>query len=548
MQKKIFLSNLIFFLFIYIHFSIKSIKPSKTTGFNEIPLANSVYEEYFCQLNPSIAPLSDGGFAVVWQKGAYPNLDIALQWLTPQLQPKFPIGGIEVTSSLKNESEAVIAPHSSNGVFVAYSKSKINNTRIKVQYYDEQGNPMWPGDGVYASPVVYQENQDEPHLVPDPWGGVYVCYRAWYFDPNIPDQIKCQHLDSKGKRLWKKNALNSGGTKGLKVYPRSLPDDQGGVLVFWRNQGNPFDDEEESMLMEGQHFTSTGKKLWGNQGKTIQETNLAESNGWSFTFYNAVSDGKGGAILVFNDWKNFSDPNLDVVAQRISYKGKILWKDGAVVTQASGHQQHECSIPAGKGGVFVIISQIIKSTQNQLFVYRLNPKGKHKWAESGILLSDPINMGLDYGVCGYFNGKRLPLIWTHQLYAYSSNYDILTAQLTRKGKLIGDPARTMLVDAQEGQFTRDIAYNTSSGCFFAAWDDYRNSYTFGNCDVYGGGQNDNVSQLAEAKRKEAAPYSILIFNHEPNSCRIKDGRLISQTYVFPGRKREKNRVFEKNHP
>jgi hypothetical protein len=341
----------------------------------DIPLSTTTENEEFCQLKQSVATLADGSFGVVWVVGLFPNGDVALQMITGEGKLYFKQGGRLIANTLSDEGDAVIAAHPSSGVFVAFSRqSGEGGQQILVQYFDNAGESMWPGDGIVAAYTGQNEAQSNPILVPDSSGGVYVCY-----DPigNWDDEIKCQHLDANGNRLWGDLGKTAGGEAGLKVFPRAVRDGSGGLLVFWRNQRNVFTDPNQPMIMEGQHFSADGTKLWEERGKTVKITNLAADNEYSFRFMDVVPDRNGGAVIVFNDWTQQTNAAMDVVAQRVADDGSLLWGEGSVVTGDWGHQQLDTAIAADDGGVFVVVYDERNESENILRIYRLGPDGQH---------------------------------------------------------------------------------------------------------------------------------------------------------------------------
>lgn len=246
------------------------------------------------------------------------------------------------------------------------------------------------------------------------------------------------------------------------------------------------------MIMEGQHFSADGTKLWGEHGKTVKITNLAADNGYSFRFMDVVPDRNGGAVIVFNDWTQQTDAAMDVVAQRVADDGSLLWGEGAVVTGDWGHQQLDTAIAADDGGVFVVVLDELNESENILRIYRLGPDGQHCWGTEGVRLSHPTDLSLDYGMSGNFDSlsNRLRLVWTRLKDSVSFNFDVMAARFTGDGQSLDTPGGITLISARDAQFTSAMVYSQAAGLWLAVWDDRRKSQSWDDMDVYAAFVND----------------------------------------------------------
>ncbi len=446
----------------------------------EVAFATSTRSESLSQLRQAVTALPGGGYAVVWVDGDFPDRDVRMQWLGSDGERLFEPEGRVVADLADTESSAVAAPHSTAGAFVAFVRQEAPGSVIYVQSFDASGLPRWPGDGV---PPGIGSGQGNPHLVPDPDGGVFVC---WDQGSGGLATVApwCQHLSSSGSKMWGAEGLSAGGQPGLRVLPRGVADGAGGLLVFWRNHRDVSDGTVDPMLMEGQHFTGDGTRLWGDAGLLVRTTNLEEANGYSFNFFNVVPDGEGGAVLGFNDWVEMSAPNLDVVAQRVAGDGTLLWGDGSAVAATAEHHQHEATVAAPDGGAFVVAYESIGSTRSKLWVYRLGADGTHLWSATGLELSDPDATALDYGAYGLFAQRLLRLVWTHQRFPATFEMDVHFAQYTLSGQRLGGAGGLPVTTVLDAQFVNGFAYSPEARRMLAVWDDRRKG-TWDDLDVYG---------------------------------------------------------------
>jgi hypothetical protein len=427
-------------------------------------------DEECWELQQSVVTLAGGGFGVVWVEGAYPARDVRMQWLDPNGSAVLPAGGLLVAGGSADQADAVIAAHPTAGAFVAFTE----DNEVFVQSFDGAGSPRWPGRGVAVVDSTPYEVLSTPHVVAGPDGGVFVCFM--YSTGGPINDIRCQHVDSTGSRLWDDAGVSvgAGGDADSRVLPRGVADGAGGLLLFWRNQRRAYLEPDRSpMLMEGQHFDSQGSRLWGPTPLVVRTTGLPSVNDYGYWFFQVASDGSGGAVLAFDDSTGGLATGLDVMAQRVSSAGDLLWGDGAVVTDAVGLQQHEQTIGAPDGGAFVAVWEDAGPDHNRLRLFRLAPDGSPAWAPEGLLLSDPAAKALDYSVCGSFDGGSLRLAWTHQRSPGSLEMDVQLAGYSLAGQRRGGTAGISLTPAPDAQFVRGLAFSPVAAGVLVVWDDRR---------------------------------------------------------------------------
>ncbi len=447
----------------------------------EVPLSTGPRYEAFCQLGQPVAALAGGGFAVVWDVDRFPNGDVALQWLSAEGAPLLTQGGRLIAAGPTREGDSVVVASATGGAFVGFTREGDGrSSQVFVQAFDGVGQPRWPGDGIPAGDGLGPEVEREPHLVADEAGGVFACFQA---QGGREPGIRCQHLDGTGRSSWPPSGVLAGGAEGRPVLPRAVSDTQGGLLVFWMNLGSS-SRPDAPLLVEGQHLTPSGSLAWGVGGKVVGETGRGGVNGYAFDELGVVPDGKGGAVVAFNDWARLNDPALDVVAQRVSGDGALLWGQGAVVTGAPGSQQHEATIEAGDGGAFVAVSQSRGANASDLSLYRLDGEGRHSWPSAGTPLSDPGSGTLNYAAVGAYDRQRLFAFWTRRSVPGTLEMDVVGAHFAPDGRRASTPATTVVSGAPSGQFTRQAAVSRPTGRLLVVWDDLRQGQSFDQSDVY----------------------------------------------------------------
>lgn len=449
----------------------------------EVALGTLPVREGFNELRQNLARLPGGGYAVVWESVGLGNGDIHLQVVRPDGTKALGPAGVLVAGTERYESEAVVASSPQGTIFVAWKdvlSGEDLNSRIRVQAYDTAGQALWAAGGVFAADPPNREFQDTPNLVPGPDGGVYVCVQSNLL--TVDDaKVRCNLLDSAGHPLWSETGQDAGGLMGWRILPKGVPDGEGGLLVFWRNERRLFDDETiDPALMEGQRFDPAGTRLWG-QGKIVRTTNLPESGGYIYTVFDVVADGHGGAVLAFDDWSGNPGWGRDVYAQRVNPEGKTLWGSRAVVRSGKAQQQNAAVIAAPDGGAFFVVNEFLGPTSVRSRVFRLSREGRQLWTRKGVLLSN--GRFQDYGAYGSFDDGVLRIAWIHQT-QLGFFFDVNLSAFDLSGRRLTPAAGIPITQAQDAQFLRGFVFDPERGQGFAVWNDRRQG-SFDLMDAYG---------------------------------------------------------------
>jgi len=155
------------------------------------------------------------------------------------------------------------------------------------------------------------------------------------------------------------------------VHPKTgvVSDGLGGAIVVW-------EDHRQGTAIYAQKVNSRGEVQWQENGVPVC-IDLPEVS----PRFGAVSDGSGGAIVVWGD----GDRNL--YAQKIDAMGKKWGTDGILI--ATGI----CSLPVrlsgdGLGGIIVGWNTGRELHHpKESYAQRVDPNGKLLWGEEGIRLN-----------------------------------------------------------------------------------------------------------------------------------------------------------------
>lgn len=103
----------------------------------------------------------------------------------------------------------------------------------------------------------------------------------------------------------------------------------------------------------------------------------------------SVSDGRGGAIIVWGDRRNGTD--LDLYAQRVNSAGVVQWAaNGVPIVIASSTQTNPKLVSDGNGGAIIAWGDA-RGANYDIYAQRINSAGVVQWATNGVVICNAAN-------------------------------------------------------------------------------------------------------------------------------------------------------------
>ena len=211
-----------------------------------------------------------------------------------------------------------------------------------------------------------------------------------------------------------------------------------------------------------QRLDNVNKTLWNPTGVPIS---LANSNQRRLRIVGYDTH----AIIVWNDRRSRS--SWDIYAQAVNLDGQVLWGENAVpICVNAADQSTQAILPDGQGGAVIVWEDERISTEFQdLYAQRINADGKTMWEQDGIpvfnsesLQSNPILIA--DGMNGFY------VVWWDVIGA--DNWHILAYRLNFDGEPLWDaPCITTPIDGMQGDH-RVIA--DGEGGLVVVWQVYEN--------------------------------------------------------------------------
>lgn len=254
----------------------------------------------------------------------------------------WPANGVVAFDSSNSNAPAANPPSlvsdGAGGAFVAWSIA--GGTQL--QHVTASGSIAggWPANGLRLGATL---SLAAPGIQADGAGGVIVTWEG--------ASILAQRVTSGGQLLWSADGvpLGSGGT------PQLIADGSGGAIVAW---------EPPTV----QHVSAAGAPLWSAGGVALADGEAVH----------LTSDGSGGAIVAYQFFGD--DGSYDVGAQRVTASGAIApgWPDGGLlVCNAARDQTQPMIVTDGAGGAIVVWmdNRAFPTTRRDVYASRVTADG-----------------------------------------------------------------------------------------------------------------------------------------------------------------------------
>ncbi|HJN18867.1 MAG TPA: hypothetical protein QGH10_25430 [Armatimonadota bacterium] len=220
---------------------------------------------------------------------------------------------------------------------------------IYAQRMSTGGEPLWGGSEDPVAVAASGHIETSPAVLPLDDGAVLVAYQLEFIegDHKGDADVYAQLIDADGVSVWNdgESPVPIATSLAWESGPVVIGDGEGGAIIVyeWSEDGGDSD-------ILAQRIGPDGEGIW-NDGDTpsiIASSDRPERDPV------VVSDGEGGALIVFV-WDG-PDGNSDVMAQRVTSDGIVLWNEGAQAADVSAtpmRETHPVAVSDGRGGALV---------------------------------------------------------------------------------------------------------------------------------------------------------------------------------------------------
>ena len=222
--------------------------------------------------------------------------------------------------------------------------------------------------------------------------------------------------------------------------------------------------DERDLLTTGidiyaQRIDSNGNSLWNPSGVPISTADDDQS------LPELISDGSGGAIITWQDRRDRSSTELDIYAQRVNSAGVSLWTpNGISICGANQIQQYTDMISDDDGGAIIVW---MDGRYNGIYAQKINSSGDIQWDLDGILIARKASRPrfIDDGE------GEVVIVWEDQRDG-NLGVDIYIQKINSSGVPQWTPNGTAIVTEQYNQQNPRIVAD-GTGSIIITWQDDR---------------------------------------------------------------------------
>ena len=288
-----------------------------------------------------------------------------------------------ICTAADDQEYAEVISDGAGGAIIVWHDYRGTTIDIYAQRVDSSGNTLWADNGTAISTEnsTVSSHQEEPRLVSDGAGGAII---VWNDKRGVDDGIYAQRVDASGSANWTDNGTAICTEDKDQWGAKLLSDGAGGAIIAWIDSRYTVVSDNDSIY--AQLVNASGIAQWSANGTAIC-TEIGEGY-----VGGVVTDGAGGAIIVWEDQRSSSYPDTDIYAQRVNASGIPQWTDnGTAICTAADSQYSPKLVSDGAGGAIIVWRDYRSTTDDDISAQRVNASGIAQWTANGTAISTAAN-------------------------------------------------------------------------------------------------------------------------------------------------------------
>ena len=284
--------------------------------------------------------------------------------------------GIPICTEIGSQEQPRIVNDGSGGAIIIWVDSRNDDGDIYAQRISGDGNILWPYGGIAV--CTAEHKQWYPEAVADGAGGVIITWQDFRLGCTNYDRynhnIYAQKINGDGSLAWIYNGLPVCARRGDQERPVLVSDGSGGAIIAWRDPRSGYG------AIYAQRIRTSGMPVWQGNGIPV-----CDGGGERWVMYrewpDISSDGSGGAIITWKDYRNGND--YDIFAQRILATGTPSWIKNGIPVCANALPQLEPHIVHDETGGAIITWIDANPGSWNISSQRVSADGSILWQENG---------------------------------------------------------------------------------------------------------------------------------------------------------------------
>jgi uncharacterized protein YbcV (DUF1398 family) len=328
--------------------------------------------------------VSDGanGAIITWQdfrNGS--DYDIYAQRINSAGVVQWAANGVAVCTATNDQyfskyRNRTIVSDGANGAIITWQDIRNGSDfDIYAQRIDGAGVVQWAANGVGICTMA--NDQDLPVIISDASSGAIVTWQDFRNGSDYDTYV--QRINSAGALQWTTNGVAICTATDAQHEPALVLSGSGGAIIGWADYRNGSDNN-----IYAQQVNSLGIVQWAANGVLI--CNSVDDQNSVFI----DSDGANGAIITWSDLRSGS--TFDVYAQRVNSAGVGQWAaNGIVISSANDDQDNPIIISDGSGGAIITWNDYRNGNDIDIYAQQVNGAGAVQWTANGVAIATSVN-------------------------------------------------------------------------------------------------------------------------------------------------------------
>jgi hypothetical protein len=326
------------------------------------------------QYDAEIVTDGDGGAILVWTDGrdalGPTGWNIYAQRINYNGLQLWTPPGVVVCAETGDQQFPLIVSDGQHGAIVVWEDRRHMATMHEDQYMQRLSGAsvaLWGAGGV---PLASSPDADlYPTLAADGSGGALCAWGRYVFG------IYTQRVNNAGAAQW---GAGIQLCNTASYFPAVLDDEAGGAIVTWNDfRSGPTSEAD----VYGARYTDAGQEWGGSNGLAVVDAPFRQGAEFLPMIHNAP-----GEWMIA--WLDNRDGLYDIYAQRSDIDGNFFWPDdGIAVSTAPGDQTNPVMVPDGAGGALLAWEDArnFETSDGDIYALRIDGNG----AITGVINSPP---------------------------------------------------------------------------------------------------------------------------------------------------------------
>lgn len=418
----------------------------------------------------------------------------------------------EATDTFINLSKAI--SDGNGGAYIAWEAFIQTQTdtfaNLHIQHINNLGNKLWAATGLKVNSDVAGRGGGAINLCPDGSGGVVVVWDESVFDHPTQfttySQVFAQRYNSAGAKQWGANGVQVCTAAGIRGGASAVNDGTNNFVIYFADarssnhysgpDGEIFDNAD----IYAQKLNSSGALQWTANGIVVSNAALNQFpvNGFDGGG-NAIADGAGGTIVLFDQYKLDSAFKNKYFAQRLNGSGTRQWATaGVTVCNIDSAKFLIRTFSDGAAGMVAVWSDARNGggflQGFETFAQRITSTGTASWTADGInVLSGEATDYNTPAVTDDGSGNYI-FTWSRPTNGGAGS-EVVAKKINNSGAQQWGASAKQVCNNADALAAAPSVIKSNNGSTIVAWlDDRNNSFpNFFGSDVYAGKLGANGS-------------------------------------------------------